>query len=99
MWYRCNSLPGPDPGGTLAIDLKNGDDYSCCSGIRFVVSAVDDHACLSTSACVIVAKLAKFRVQAATCSDQRMPILLEGMDILVTVEAKPPDFSGNISAR
>ena len=29
MWYRCDSLPGPDPGGTLAIDLKDGDDFSC----------------------------------------------------------------------
>ena len=29
MWYRCDSLPGPDPGGTLAIDLKAGDDYFC----------------------------------------------------------------------
>ena len=32
MWYHCDSLPGPDPGGTLAIDLKDGDDISCCSG-------------------------------------------------------------------
>ena len=33
MCYRCVSLPGPDPGGTLAIDLKYGDDFSCgCSG-------------------------------------------------------------------
>ena len=29
MWYRCDSLPSPDPGGTLAIDLKHGDDLSC----------------------------------------------------------------------
>ena len=33
MCYRCDSLPGPDPGGTLAIDLNDGDDFSCgCSG-------------------------------------------------------------------
>ena len=32
-WYRCDSLPGPDAGGTLAIDLNDGDDFSCgCSG-------------------------------------------------------------------
>ena len=28
MWYR-DSLPGPDPGGTLAIDLKDGDGLFC----------------------------------------------------------------------
>ena len=31
----------------------------------FAVSAVADHACLPTSVCVIVAMLAKFRVQTA----------------------------------
>ena len=31
MWYR-DSLPGHDPGGYFAIDLKDGDDLSCCSG-------------------------------------------------------------------
>ena len=66
---------------------------------RFVVSAVADHACLSTSVCVIVAKLAKFRVQAATRSNERMPTMLEGMVIFVAVEAKPPVFSEGISAR
>ena len=35
MSYRCDSLPGPDPGGTIAIDLKDGDDFSCgCSGMK-----------------------------------------------------------------
>lgn len=65
----------------------------------FVVSAVADHACLSTSVCVIVAKLAKFRVQAATRSNIRMPTMLEGMVVFVAVEAKPPVFSEGISAR
>ena len=23
--YRCDSLPGPDPGGTRAIDLNDGE--------------------------------------------------------------------------
>ena len=33
MCYRRDSLSGPDPGGTLAIDLNDGDDFSCgCSG-------------------------------------------------------------------
>ena len=31
--YRCDSLSGPDPGGTLAIDLNDRDVFSCgCSG-------------------------------------------------------------------
>ena len=29
MWYRCDSLSGPDPGGTLAIDLKDGNHFFC----------------------------------------------------------------------
>ena len=33
MCYRCHSLPGPEPGSTLAIDLNDGDDFCCgCSG-------------------------------------------------------------------
>ena len=67
--------------------------------IRFIVSAVADYACLSTSVCVIVAKLAKFRVQAATRINERMPTLREGMVVFVAVEAKPPVFSEGISAR
>ena len=56
------------------IDQEEGDDFSLVvRARRFVVSAVADHACLSTSVCVIVAKLAKFRVQAATRSNERMP--------------------------
>ena len=66
---------------------------------RFVVSAVADYVCLSTSVCVIVAKLAKFRVQAATRSNERTPTMLEGMVVFVAVEAKPPVFSVGISAR
>ncbi len=64
----------------------------------FVVSARSDHACLSTSVCVIVAKLAKFRVQTATRSNERIPTMPEGMVVFVAVEAKPPVFSGGISA-
>ena len=66
---------------------------------RFVVSAVADHACWSTSVCVIVAKLAKFRVQEATGSNERMPTMRDGMVVFVAVEAKPPVFSEGISAR
>ena len=67
--------------------------------IRFIVSVVAYHACLSTWVCVIVAKLAKSRVQAATRSNGRMPTMLEGMVVFVAVEAKPPDLSEGISAR
>ena len=104
MWYRCDSLlPGPDPGGTLAIDLKDGDFFFSFLVVvrarRFVVSTVAGHACLSTTVCVIVAKLAKFRVQAATRSNERMPTMLKGMVVFAIVGAKPPVFSEGISAR
>ena len=65
----------------------------------YVVSVVADHTCLSTSVYVIVAKLAKFRVQAATRSNERMPTMLEGKIVFVAVEVKPPVFSEGISAR
>ena len=55
--------------------------------------------CLSTSVCVIVAKLAKFRVQTATGSNEKMPTMLEGMVVFVAVEAKPTVFSEGIHAR
>ena len=33
MSYRCNSLPDPDPGGTLAVALNDDDELRCgCSG-------------------------------------------------------------------
>ena len=65
MWYR-DSLPGPDPVGTLAIDVKIATIFLVVvRARRFIVSAVADHACLSTSVCVIVAKMTNFRVQAA----------------------------------
>ena len=28
--YRCDCLPGPGPGGTLAFDLNDCDDFFCC---------------------------------------------------------------------
>ena len=100
MWYCCDSLPGPDPGGTLAIGLKDGDDFSCgVRARRFVVFAVADHACFSTSLWVIVAKLAKFRVQADIRSNKRTPDMLERMVVFVAVDAKPPVFPEGISAR
>ena len=64
---------------------------------RFVVSAVADYACLSTSVCVIVAKLAKFRVHTVARINERMPTMLEGVVVLVAVESKPPGFSEGIS--
>ena len=66
---------------------------------RFVVSAVADYARLSTLVCIIVATLAKFRVQAATRSNERMPTMLDGMVVFVAVEAKPAVFSEGISTR
>ena len=99
MWNRCDSLPGPDPGDTLVIYLKEDDTIFVVRAIRFIVSAVADQSCLSTSVCVIDAKLAKFRVQAATRSIERMPTVFEGMVVLVAVEIKSPVFSEDISVR
>ena len=64
----------------------------------FAVSAVADHAWLLTSVCVIVAKLAKFRVQTAARINERMPTMLEGMVVFVAVEAKPLVFPEGTSA-
>ena len=67
MCLRCDSLLGPDPGDTLAIDLNDGDDfYFGCAGENIgrrggswscVLANVDlRHRCRV---------LAKFRVQTA----------------------------------
>ena len=83
----------------LALIVKDGDDFSCgCSGEKIVVSAVADHACVATSVCVIVAKLAKFRVQAATRSNEGMRTMHDGMVVFVAVEANPR-FSRRALAR
>ena len=31
VWYCCGSWPCAVPGGTLGIDLNDGDGISCCS--------------------------------------------------------------------
>ena len=93
--YRCDSLSGPDPGGTLAIDLNF---LVVVRARRFAVSTVADYACLPTSVCVIVAKSAKFRVQTAARINERISTILEGVVVLVAVEAKPPVFR-RVSAR
>ena len=59
---------------------------------KIVFSAVADHACLSTSMCVIVAKLAKVRFQAVTRSNEKMPTMLEEMVVFVAVESKLSGF-------
>ena len=54
MWYRCDSLPGPNPGDTLAMDIKNGDDFSCCSSDKIYRTLAidqqdgDDFSCCSS---------------------------------------------------
>ena len=49
-------MPGPDPGGTVVIDLNGGDDFSCgWSGKTICRMAVADHMRLLTSVCVTVA--------------------------------------------
>ena len=67
MQYRCDSLPDRDAGGTLAIDYRDVDDFSCgCPGEKICCLGGSGPCVLSTLVCVIVAVLAKFRVQAAT---------------------------------
>ena len=94
MWYRCDSLPGPDPGGTFAMGLKDISDFSYCSGVKIYHLGGSRPKVLSTSVCVIVAKLDKFRVLAATRSDERMPTTLEGMTCLRGSRGKCPRFLG-----
>ena len=53
---------------------------------------------MSASVCVIIAKLAKFRIQTAARINERMPTMLEGVFVFVAVEAKPPVCSEGISA-
>ena len=83
----------------LRLIRKMATIFLVMRAIRFIVSAVADRACLSTSVCVIVAKLAKFKAQAATRSNEKMPTTLEDIVVFVAVEAKPPVFSEGISAR
>ena len=62
------------------------------------VSAIADHACLTTSVCVIVTRSAKFKVQTAARINVWTPTVLEEVVVFVAVEAKPPVFSEGISA-
>ena len=100
MCCHRDSLPGPEPGGTFALGLNDGDDFSYgCSGENiFAVSAVENHACLPTSACVIVAKLANCRVQTPAGINERISTMLERVVVFVAVGAKPLVFSEEISA-
>ena len=100
MCYRCDSLRGPDPGGILAIDLKDGDDFSCgCSGEKICRLG-------GSRPCVLANVDMRHRRQLgqvqgstkATRSNKRMPTMLEGVVVFVAVEAKPPVFLEGISA-
>ena len=66
---------------------------------RFAVSVVAGHACLPMSMCVIVAKLAKIRVQAAARSIERLPITHEGVVVFEAVDGgRRPLQTGGSSA-
>ena len=94
------SLPGPDPGVTLAIDLKDGVDVACgCSGEKICRLG-------GIRPCVFVNVGVRHRRQVGQVQgssspriNERMPTMLEGMVVFVAVEAKPPVFSEDISAR
>ena len=58
--YCCDCLPAPGPGGTLAIDLNDGDNfYMVVRARRLAVAAVASHTCSPPSVFVIVTKLAE----------------------------------------
>ena len=89
-----DSLSGPGPGGTLAIDLVMATIFlEVVRARRFAVSAVADHACLPTTVCTVVAMLVRFRIQKDTRIIERMRTMLEGVVAFAAVEAKPPVFS------
>ena len=93
MCYRCDSLPGPDPGGTLAIDLNGGDNVSCgCSGEKICRLGV------SSSFLLANVGMHHRRQVTATRSNKRMPTMLKGVVVFVAVEIKPPVLSEGISA-
>ena len=100
MLYRCDSLPVPDPGSTLATDLKDIDVFSCgCSGEK-ICRLCGSRPCVFVNVGVRHrCQQAKFRIQAATFRGERMPTLLKGKVVFVAVEAKLPGFSEAISAR
>ena len=60
---------------------------------RFAVAVTADHACLPSSASVIVTKLTEFRVQKATRIDEWVPKPFDRVCVFVAVEAVPPVFS------
>ena len=60
---------------------------------RFSVAAVANHACLPSSASVIVTKLTEFRVQTAARINEWMLTLFERVCVFVTIEAVSPVFS------
>ena len=97
--YRCVCSPGSVPGGTLAIDLNDGDDFlMAVRARRFAVAVVARRACLPPSISVIVTKLAEFRVQTASRINEWVPTISERVSAFVAVEAMPPVFSEGSSA-
>ena len=83
----------------LALVLKDGDDLSCgCSGEK-ICRLGGSRPCLCVNVGVRHRRMAKFRVQAATRSNERMPTMLDGMIVFVALEAKPPVYSQGISAK
>ena len=86
--YRCYCLPGPGPGGTLAIDLKDDDNFLVVvRARRLAVAVIASHTCLPPSVSVIVTKLAEFRVQTAPRINECVPTISERAGVIVVVEA------------
>ena len=84
--YRCVCSPGSVPGGTLAIDLNDGDDFlMAVRARRFAVAVVARRACLPPSISVIVTKLAEFRVQTATRVNKGESAVSERVRVFVAI--------------
>ena len=97
--YRCYCLPGPGPGGTLAIDLNDDNNFLVVvRARRLAVAAISSHTCLPPSISVIVTKLAEFRVQTASRINDWVPVISERVGVFGTVEAMPPVFSEDSGA-
>ena len=92
--YQCDRLPGLGPGGTLAVDLNDGDDFFVVMRARrLAVAAAASHTCLPPSVSVIVNKLTGFRVQTAARVNKWMPTVSEIVGVFMSVKVMSPVFS------
>ena len=101
MCYRCDSKPGPGPGGTLAIDLKDIDDFSCgCSGEKVCHLGGIRKCALANVSLRRRRQVGQFQgSNSHTHNNEKMPTMLEGVVAFVVVEAKALIILDGIGAR